>query len=162
MPHLGCDGGSVSVVVPAFNAVGHLGEALEDGSTDGTGDLVARFGGPVTCHRQPRAGAPAARNHGIRLTRGSHLTFLDADDVWEHTKLERQLQVFDERPGRSAASSWSSSTTARPTRRPSCSTSCREPTTAEVPMQPTFTRRYRAVVQHLAVDRIHSRCADRS
>lgn len=97
---------NVSVVIPAFNAERYLRGAIEsvlrqtqlparivvvdDGSTDGTARVTARFGGAVRCVSQPNAGVAAARNRGARETDTPWLAFLDADDEWLPTKLERQ------------------------------------------------------------------------
>jgi glycosyltransferase involved in cell wall biosynthesis len=105
----------VSVVIPAYNSAATLGRALDsvlaqtvpareilvidDGSTDGTPALVAARYPTVTCVVQPNAGAAAARNHGVRLARGAYVAFVDADDEWAPTKLERQLAVFAAQPG---------------------------------------------------------------
>jgi glycosyltransferase involved in cell wall biosynthesis len=102
------------VVVPAFNAEATVGACLEalgsqsvpgelyevivvdDGSTDGTGAVVARF--PVKAVRQDNRGPAAARNRGIAAARGELLAFLDADDLWLAEKLERQQQLLAKRP----------------------------------------------------------------
>jgi glycosyltransferase involved in cell wall biosynthesis len=86
---------TVSVVIPSYNHARFLGDAIEsalgqthpplevivvdDGSTDDTGSIVARYNGPKYV-RQRKAGAPLARNHGFRESRGEFLLFLDADD----------------------------------------------------------------------------------
>jgi glycosyltransferase involved in cell wall biosynthesis len=101
----------VSVIIPAFDAERYLAEALQsvlqqsrpadeiividDGSTDGTEQVVNGSDGAITYCRQTRSGAAAARNHGVRLATGSFLTFLDADDTWMPTKLELQLAAFE-------------------------------------------------------------------
>lgn len=108
----------VSCVVPAYNAARFVDEALEsvvdqsyrpieivavdDGSTDGTGDLVRAFAEgcdePVRCVRQENAGPASARNRGIAEARGEFIAFLDADDLWREDKLELQVARFRDRP----------------------------------------------------------------
>ncbi len=86
---------SVSVVVPFYNGESTLAAcfdalltqnlprgsyeviAVDDGSTDRSGDLASRSG--VTLVRQENRGAPAARNAGIRAARGEWVAFTDAD-----------------------------------------------------------------------------------
>ena len=104
------DGGSVAVVIPTYNAAARLGTAVEsvlaqgwgelaivvvdDGSTDGTAAMVARFGDRVRYVRQERRGVSAARNVGLRATAGEFVAFLDADDVWLPGKLALQMPEF--------------------------------------------------------------------
>lgn len=101
---------SVSVVIPAYNherfVVAAVTSALEqtrpplevivvnDGSTDGTVDRLATFGAAVTVISQPNAGVSRARNVGIAATSADLVAFLDADDEWLPTKLERQLSAY--------------------------------------------------------------------
>ena len=96
----------VSVIIAAYNAEQYLAEALDsvaaqtfqnfevivvdDGSTDSTADIVAGYS-QVHCLHQPNRGQPAARNAGIRAARGKYITFLDADDLWLPSKLEKQI-----------------------------------------------------------------------
>jgi glycosyltransferase involved in cell wall biosynthesis len=104
----------VSVIIPAFNAAGVIGETLEsvrnqtfqnfeavivdDGSTDGTADVIRRF-----CESDPRfhlirqdnRGVSAARNAAIGRARGEFIAFLDHDDVWLPEKLSQQLKLFE-------------------------------------------------------------------
>lgn len=97
----------VSVIIPAYNAERFIGESVnsalaqthadvevivvDDSSTDGTPALLAAYGDQIRVHRQANAGAATARNTAARIATGDWLAFLDADDVWEPTKLERQL-----------------------------------------------------------------------
>lgn len=107
---------TVSVLIPTYNCAGHIVTALEsvaaqtvgragvevivvdDGSTDDTGDRVAAFAEKSSLAlryvRQTNAGVAAARNHGLRLARGDVIAFLDADDWWYPTKLERQMPLL--------------------------------------------------------------------
>lgn len=98
---------SVSVVIPCYNAAAFLRETLEsvfrqtyapkeiividDGSTDGSAGVAAAFGEQVTVRRQENFGESVARNHGIAAARGEWIAFLDADDLWQPEKLERQI-----------------------------------------------------------------------
>lgn len=87
----------VSVIVPCYNHGRYLGEALrsvgvpaarteivvvDDGSRDSTPDVVATFEtrNLFRSVRQPNAGLAAARNRGLRESRGEFVVFLDADD----------------------------------------------------------------------------------
>src|SRR5215212_10925703 len=97
----------VSVIIPAYNAgrtiTAAVGSVLaqtfrdyeivvaDDGSTDDTGQCVARFGERVTYLRQDNAGPASARNLALRHATGKYVAFLDADDVWLPRKLERQI-----------------------------------------------------------------------
>lgn len=99
----------VSVIIPAFNAERYIREAIDsvlaqthrdlevivvdDSSTDGTPALLQAYGDRIHVIRKRNGGAAAARNAGANAARGEWLAFLDADDVWEPAKLERQLAV---------------------------------------------------------------------
>jgi len=67
---------------------------IDDGSTDETAEVVEPFGREVVYLRQDRAGVSSARNRGAALARGALVAFLDHDDVWLPTKLERQLEAL--------------------------------------------------------------------
>jgi glycosyltransferase involved in cell wall biosynthesis len=87
----------VSVIIPCWNAATFVGRAIEsalsqsyspvevividDGSTDGSLDVIRGFGPRVRYEVAPHAGAAAARNRGQKLARGSYWLFLDADDI---------------------------------------------------------------------------------
>jgi glycosyltransferase involved in cell wall biosynthesis len=105
---------SVSVVIPAFNRAAYLERALEsvfvqsrapkevivvdDGSTDGTSEMMARRFPETICLRTKRRGVSAARNLGIRSARGDWIALLDSDDEWLPSKLERQLDALAHEP----------------------------------------------------------------
>src|SRR2546421_5434831 len=104
------DEGTVSAVIPVYNGETYVAEAIastlnqtrppiecivvDDGSTDATRAVVGAFSEPVVYVRQARGGVSAARNRGARLARGQLVGFLDHDDVWLPTKLERQFEAL--------------------------------------------------------------------
>ena len=106
---------TVSVVIPAYNAMDHLPRALEsalaqtrpaqeivvvdDGSSDSTAEVARGYGAPVrlVSHAQNR-GLSAARNTGVRAAHGRWIALLDADDVWYPPKLERQMRRVEAAP----------------------------------------------------------------
>jgi glycosyltransferase involved in cell wall biosynthesis len=73
---------------------------IDDGSTDATPATVRPFLADrrVRYFRADRLGQPRAKNLGIGLARGEFVAFLDADDAWEPTKLDKQLAVFRDNP----------------------------------------------------------------
>lgn len=109
----------ISVILPTYNRAPFLERAMgsvlaqrrpcgellvvDDGSTDNTADLVARWAAsasvPVRYLHQENRGAAAARNTGIRAARGELLAFLDSDDWWLPNKLELQAAALADNPG---------------------------------------------------------------
>ena len=73
---------------------------LDDGSTDDTPAAARPFLADrrVRYFRADKLGQPRAKNLGIGLARGEFVAFLDADDAWLPTKLEKQLALFASQP----------------------------------------------------------------
>jgi len=104
----------ISVVIPAYNRAALLGAAIDsalaqthrdreivvvdDGSTDETAAVVARYGAQVRYVRQPNGGEASARNRGVREAAGTWVAFLDSDDLWEPKALETLAGALRERP----------------------------------------------------------------
>ncbi len=74
---------------------------VDDGSLDGTVERVrACYRDTVRCERLfENRGVSAARNHGIAVAKGAWIAFLDSDDTWLPTKLERQVRALAASPG---------------------------------------------------------------
>ena len=98
----------VSIIIPVYNAEKYLGKCLEsllsqtlqemeiicvdDGSSDGSPEILKRFqerDGRVRILTQKNQYAGAARNNGMKEAQGEYLLFLDADDFFENTLLEK-------------------------------------------------------------------------
>ena len=108
------DPGLVSCILPVYNGELYLREAVDsilaqtyrpleivvadDGSTDGTPDVVASYGKQVRYAWQPNTGPGASRNLGLRMAQGDFFAFLDADDLWNPEKLAQQMARFQGRP----------------------------------------------------------------
>jgi glycosyltransferase involved in cell wall biosynthesis len=106
----------VSVIIPTFNRADLLPWTLksvlnqtykqfeilvvDDGSTDGTGDVVASFNDErIRFFYIDHHGYPApARNKGISEAKGSYLALLDSDDLWFPGKLSSQVKAFEKNP----------------------------------------------------------------
>jgi glycosyltransferase involved in cell wall biosynthesis len=105
----------VSVIIPVRDGARYIASAIEsvlgqteppaevlvidDGSRDETAGIVSQFSGRgVLLIQQPPEGAAAARNAGVKLARHKLLAFLDADDLWISTKLERQCAELQSSP----------------------------------------------------------------
>lgn len=97
-------------MIPTFNRQKWVGAAIEsvlsqsfkpaevivvdDGSSDDTEALVRNY--PVEYVRQANRGPSAARNHGVKLSTGNWLAFLDSDDQWLPSKLEQQIMGLEQ------------------------------------------------------------------
>ena len=105
---------TVSVVIPTYNNAQYIKEALDsvfaqslapcqvividDGSTDNTQEVVAKYGIKIIYHRIKNSGQAYARNIGIELVKGKYTAFLDADDIWLPKKLEKQIALIEKNP----------------------------------------------------------------
>lgn len=99
----------ISITIPAYNGAEFLESSLasiqaqefadkevllvDDGSTD-----ELRPPAYVRCFRQPHRGPSAARNRGIRESRGEFLAFLDIDDLWTPGHLSRMYAALIAHP----------------------------------------------------------------
>ena len=104
----------VSVVIPTYNRAETVARAIrsalsqtlqglevivvDDGSTDDTVDVVARFGAAVRYVKQANRGVAAARNRGVEMAWSDYVAFLDSDDEWLPEKLERQMALLEQDP----------------------------------------------------------------
>lgn len=113
----------VSVIIPAYNAMSYLPETLEsvfgqtftdleilivnDGSLDDIVEWASQIGDSrVKFISQANQGVSAARNTGIIKAQGEYIAFLDADDLWEPTKLEKQVHCLEANPTVGLAYTW--------------------------------------------------------
>ncbi|NLX12130.1 MAG: glycosyltransferase family 2 protein [Phycisphaerales bacterium] len=103
--------GPITVIVPCRNAEGTLAEAMEsvfaqsvkpleillidDQSTDRSVEIARSFGPTVRVLKNPARGPGAARWLGVLEAKGKFIAFIDADDVIEPSKHERQLAILE-------------------------------------------------------------------
>ena len=104
----------VSVILPVYNGEKYVAKAIEsvlaqeypvheiivvdDGSSDGTPGILARYSGRIVAKRITNSGASNARNVGMRLASGDVLAFLDHDDVWFRSYLKTHLEALSRHP----------------------------------------------------------------
>ena len=110
----------VSGIVAAYNYERYLAEALDsalaqdyppdrleivvvdDGSTDGTGEIARRYAavhpGRVRYFRQDNAGLAAATSRGLQEARGELITLLDADDMWVASRTRLLVDALGRNP----------------------------------------------------------------
>lgn len=102
--------GLVSVVIPNYNYAQYLGEAIDsvlsqtypeieiivvdDGSSDGSKEILLGYGDRIKTILQQNQGVAAARNKGVSASSGEFIAFLDADDSWLPEKIEKQVECF--------------------------------------------------------------------
>ena len=108
----------VSVILPVYNGSASIGDTIEsalrqtyrnleilvidDGSTDNTMDVIKERAGNdprVRILRQVNSGVARARNRGLAAAQGEFIAPLDADDLWDPAKIERQVRRMHEAGG---------------------------------------------------------------
>jgi len=110
---------SVTIITPCYNGGRFIAQTLQsalaqtkplleilvvdDGSTDDSAAIAESFGAPVRVIRQANQGESVARNQGLMQAQGSHVLFLDADDLLEQTSVERLAQALEAAPENAVA-----------------------------------------------------------
>jgi len=105
---------TVSVVIPAYNAAEFIARAIDsvlkqslcpdeiivvdDGSTDATAEIIRRYGSRIHYIHRQNSGASVARNTGIKAAASRWIAFLDADDQWLPSYLQKQLELLRRNP----------------------------------------------------------------
>ena len=106
---------SIAVIIPLYNKAPHIQGTLQsvfnqtvqpdeiiivdDGSTDGSGEIVAAISHPLLkLIRQKNSGESAARNTGVREAAADYVAFLDADDYWHECHTEELKKLIDKCP----------------------------------------------------------------
>ncbi len=103
-----------SVIIPSCNRREMLKSALDsvlnqsfrdyevivvdDGSSDGTDEMIASFGKAVKYLYQKNSGVSSARNLGIRSASSPYIALLDSDDLWNKEKLLKDAQFIKDNP----------------------------------------------------------------
>jgi glycosyltransferase involved in cell wall biosynthesis/peptidoglycan/xylan/chitin deacetylase (PgdA/CDA1 family) len=103
----------VGVIIPCYNQAHYLTEAIEsvlaqthdrieivvvdDGSTDNTSEVAARYPG-ILCVRQENKGLSSARNRGLQSTAAPYVMFLDADDRLLPDAVRTSLDLLESHP----------------------------------------------------------------
>jgi glycosyltransferase involved in cell wall biosynthesis len=105
---------SVSLVIPSYNRAALIGQTIDsalaqsrpflevivvdDGSTDNTAEVLARYGDKVTFIGLAHGGVQAARNHGVEVARGDYVVLCDSDDLLEPDFVATMLGWLEEHP----------------------------------------------------------------
>jgi glycosyltransferase involved in cell wall biosynthesis len=109
----------VSTVIAAYNAERTIAQTLDsalaqkcaaheiivvnDGSTDSTAEVLAKYNGLIRVVHQSNRGQGAARNIGVAAAKGRFIAFLDADDLWLPGKLNTMVGALEQNPSASLA-----------------------------------------------------------
>ena len=115
----------ITVVLPSYNSMRYIAETMEtvlnqtyqdfevlvvnDGSTDGTPNWVDQLSQrepKVRMVSQANQGLAGARCTGVINARGKYIAFIDDDDLWEPTKLEKQVNSLESNPQAGLCYTW--------------------------------------------------------
>lgn len=112
----------VSVIIPCWNAKAWIRDTLEsvasqgyesldvividDGSTDGTGEIINKEFGFVHLETTSNQGASRARNLGTRLASGKYIQYLDSDDLLARGKINAQVAALEQSDADVAYGDW--------------------------------------------------------
>ncbi|MFC1684784.1 glycosyltransferase [Pseudomonadota bacterium] len=99
-----------SIIIPSYNCSPYIDDAIQsilsqeatnieiivvdDGSSDSSAEIAEKYAPIVKVVRQKNQGPAAARNRGVRESKGEFIAFLDGDDVWLPNKLGPQLEFL--------------------------------------------------------------------
>jgi glycosyltransferase involved in cell wall biosynthesis len=101
--------GMISIIIPCYNAertlAATIASALEqdadkevivvnDGSTDGSADVIREFGNLILSVSTPNSGVSSARDRGTKLARGQYIQYLDSDDLLAPATLRARLEAM--------------------------------------------------------------------
>ena len=104
----------ISVVIPTYNRIALVERAIDsvlrqsikpfdiivvdDGSDDGTSEMIQKKYRSIKLVQQQNSGVSAARNNGIKHAKGDWIALLDSDDEWTEKKLENQANRLIKNP----------------------------------------------------------------
>jgi glycosyltransferase involved in cell wall biosynthesis len=104
----------IGIIIPTFNRASIVSESIDsvlaqshaareiivvdDGSTDDTQAVLARYGNQIRVIRQAHAGPSEARNNGIRAASSNWIAFLDDDDTFTPDRLEHAAEAIQRHP----------------------------------------------------------------
>ena len=104
----------VSIIMPAYNAASYIEDSIksviaqthteweliivDDCSDDGTHDVIKKFEDSriIYFRNEKNSGAAVSRNRALREAKGKWVAFLDCDDTWQESKLEKQINFMEE------------------------------------------------------------------
>ncbi|WP_315077731.1 glycosyltransferase [uncultured Clostridium sp.] len=100
----------VSIIVPTYNNEKYIESALQsifnqtykdieiivvdDGSTDNTSEVLKKYTNKIIYIKKENGGVASARNLGLNIANGEYIAFLDADDLYDKNKIEKQVKIL--------------------------------------------------------------------